>query len=102
VFIITATWNDVIVGILIIIAGISAATTLSAAPSWANVVFGIWLIISPYVLGYGAGGRVAGNDVVVGIIVVIFALTSALSKPGLYGRPTEGPGPGPGAAGPGE
>lgn len=42
-----------------------------------NVLAGIWLIIAPWVLGYGAGDP-KWNDVIFGIIVAAIGLTRAL------------------------
>ncbi|MCL4425773.1 MAG: SPW repeat protein [Firmicutes bacterium] len=39
---------------------------------WVNLILGIWLIIAPFVLGYGKSAG-AWNDVLVGIVVAIVA-----------------------------
>ncbi|HEY9720709.1 MAG TPA: SPW repeat protein [Oscillatoriaceae cyanobacterium] len=44
-------------------------------PSWINVIAGIWLIISPFVLGFGALHYATANFVVMGVVI---ALLSAL------------------------
>lgn len=44
---------------------------------WANVVFGVWLIVSPFVLGYADSGTLAAaHSYAIGIAVVIFALAA--------------------------
>lgn len=49
---------------------------------WINVLFGIWLFFSPWILGYamGGGNAAAWNSYIFGIGVIIFAV-SALAKP---------------------
>jgi SPW repeat len=43
------TWNNVIVGIVVaLLALIRTSAPQQAGWSWANVVLGIWLIVSPY------------------------------------------------------
>ncbi len=42
-----------------------------------NVIAGIWLIIAPFVLLYGSG-KARVNDIVLGIVIGIFALIRAL------------------------
>jgi hypothetical protein len=48
--------------------------------SWILVIFGIWLIIAPFVLGYSTiSSGATTNDVVLGIVVLILSLWSALA-----------------------
>lgn len=53
-------------------------------PSWINVILGVWLIIAPWALMY-AHGTAATNSVVVGILVVIFALWAGAAYAGTHG-----------------
>ena len=76
----TPLWNHIVLGVLIAVTAIVAIGGYRGA-SWWNVIFGIWLIISPFVLRYSMIARVTGHDVVLGIIVTIMALISALSNP---------------------
>jgi SPW repeat len=46
--------------------------------SWLNLILGIWLVISPFVLF--ASGVAMWNNVIVGIIIAAFALTNTYSK----------------------
>jgi hypothetical protein len=43
--------------------------------NWVNVVLGIWVIISPFVLGFANLQAVMWNDVAVGIAVALLALS---------------------------
>lgn len=75
-----ATGNDVICGILIaIIAGIRFANPSAATSglSWLNFLFGIWLLISPWVLGYNNLVTPFWNNVICGFAVLILAAWSA-------------------------
>lgn len=85
-----AAWNDVIVGVLIVIlAGIRVGMPARyAGLSWLNFVFGIWLVVAPFILGYlapapvpGVGTTAMWNDIIVGILVLLFASWSGLSRP---------------------
>lgn len=42
-----------------------------AWPGWLGVIGGIWLIISPYVLGYSGNSAATTNDIILGIIQII-------------------------------
>ncbi len=73
--------EDVILGILIAAFSLWMAATLvaPAGPSWLVVLFGIWVIIAPFVLGYAHQlGRAIANDVIVGIVVLILGLVRAV------------------------
>jgi SPW repeat-containing protein len=78
-----AMWNDIILGIAVaIIAFIRTMGTGQAPASWVNIVLGIWLIIAPFVLAYGNNPTPRWNDIIVGILVVIFAWSrSAVPEP---------------------
>lgn len=39
---------------------------------WANVILGIWLILSPFILGFAADQAV-WNNIIVGFLVLTFA-----------------------------
>ena len=74
-------WNGVVFGIIV---AILAATRFSGATgpwaSWIDGLIGVWLIISPFILAYS--GTAMTNDIVVGIIVVVLGVWSALASPG--------------------
>ena len=76
-----AVTNDVILGIAIaILAAIrfSGAFTQSWV-SWVNVLLGVWVLISPWVLRFSTFHTATVNNVVMGIIVIILAGWSALA-----------------------
>lgn len=75
-----ARWDDVIFGVLVIIfAAARLASPTANGLSWVNFAFGIWLLISPYVLGF-AGSGVRWNNTITGIIVLIFAALAARER----------------------
>ncbi len=41
---------------------------------WTLVVLGLWLILSPWILGFSALNLAAWNSVLIGVLVVIFSL----------------------------
>lgn len=74
-----AMWNNVIVGILVgAMALIRAFGAFDAAwLSWANVVLGFWVLISPWVMGFSHLPEPLWNNVITGIIIVGLAAWSA-------------------------
>ena len=74
-----AATEDVIFGILIAIFSLWTALKVDApkAAGWLLGLFGLWVLIAPFVLRTYAVARVTPNDVVVGIIVLILAILRA-------------------------
>ncbi len=74
--------NALSVGVITIVAGLYAALTWYTWPHWVNALAGTWLILSPYILGFShVSGFASVNDVVVGVLMIVFALIAGLSKP---------------------
>ncbi len=75
--------NDLVIGVAIALVAIVriVAPIRSAALGMVNVALGAWLIIAPFVLAYNEGANALAatwNDIVVGVIVLALAATSAL------------------------
>jgi hypothetical protein len=68
-------WNAWIIGVAIfVVALLASSTPASAAAPWANVVLGVWLFISPWVLRYVDVTDGAINAWVFGVVTVLVAL----------------------------
>jgi hypothetical protein len=66
--------NNVIIGILVgLVALFRASSTARAQWSWANVILGVWLIISPFVLGVSSNVTAMWHNVIAGIVVALLA-----------------------------
>lgn len=69
-----ATWNAIAFGIVIALMAFMALFEFHAWEEWADMAVGVWLIVSPWVLGFAmadvAGGYTAAawNVVIVGIL----------------------------------
>jgi hypothetical protein len=71
-------WNNVVLGIVIaIVAIIRTSTTRQPGWGWLNALLGIWVVISPLVLGLVLGNAI-WNNVILGIIITILAWSSAV------------------------
>ena len=73
-----AMWNNVVVGALLGILAMVRWGMDQPGWSWINLLLGIWLVISPFVLVLGTAAM--WNNVILGIIVAAFALTNTYSK----------------------
>jgi hypothetical protein len=68
--------NNVALGFLVLIVAIFSivAAPENHAAAWVNVGAGIWVFISPWVVGYATQSAALKNDAVVGVLVVLFGL----------------------------
>jgi SPW repeat len=72
-----AMWNAVVVGVVIAAAALGALFSFQKWEEWADMAFGVWLVISPWVLGFAATLATATwNFVVVGLLTVALAAWS--------------------------
>jgi hypothetical protein len=73
-----ATWNNVISGILIVLCSAIrfSSPQRSTAPSAANIVLGVWTLISPWIYGYTVDATRLRTNVIVGIAVIALAAWS--------------------------
>ena len=76
----SATWNAVLLGLAV---GLLSLLHLQGGPlweEWANVVLGVWLILSPWILGFSGEADATWNAVIVGLLVGLLALSVAREK----------------------
>lgn len=73
------TINAVVVGLIaVILAMIRALGAYWAAwMSWVTCALGFWLIIAPFLLGYGSPARV--NDIIIGTLMAFFSVWGVLA-----------------------
>jgi SPW repeat len=73
-----AVWNNVVTGVLVGILALIRWSMRQPGLSWLNLLLGIWLVISPFVLFLS--GAAMWNNVILGIIICALALTNTYSK----------------------
>ena len=73
-----AIWNNVVAGALVGILALIGWRMHQPGWSWLNLILGMWLVISPFVLFLS--GPAMWNNVILGIIIAAFALTNTYSK----------------------
>ena len=74
-----ATWNAYLIGIAIVAFAVMAVYMLKIWKELFIMVFGVWLVISPYALGFISQTSVAMNAVIVGALSAGFATWAMLS-----------------------
>jgi hypothetical protein len=73
-----AMWNNVATGCAVaILAIVRTGMRQQLGWSWANVILGIWLIISPFALVFMSGSTALWNNVILGIIITIVAWSNS-------------------------
>jgi hypothetical protein len=69
-----AATNAHIIGAAIVVFSLIELYTWERWEEWINLVLGVWLIISPWVLGFNMVGRPTQNMVVLGILMIVLPL----------------------------
>jgi hypothetical protein len=67
-------WNFWIIGVAFFVFGVAALNTRQLWEEWVNLVLGVWMIISPWVLGYSATAAARDDAVIVGIVVAALSI----------------------------
>ena len=75
------TGNAFIVGVIIAVAAAAAFIAFHKWEEWVNVVLAAWLIVSPFALDYASHATILWNQLIVGALVGILALWTALTTP---------------------
>ena len=71
-------WNNVVTGVVVGILAVIRLSMRQQGWSWLNLILGIWLVISPFVLFLGTAAMC--NNVILGILIAALALTNTYSK----------------------
>lgn len=74
-------WNALVVGMIIAVAAAATLIAFHKWEEWVNVVLAIWLIVSPFVLGFAAHTTATWTHIIVGVLVGILALWTAITTP---------------------
>ncbi len=67
------TWNLSLVGIVVAALAVASIFAFQAWEEWTNVGLGVWLFVSPWVLGFSSSTLLMWNAVIAGALIVILA-----------------------------
>src|SRR5262249_27459772 len=73
--------EEIILGIIIAALSLAIVRTGNTGLSWLVALAGLWTLIAPAVVNYAAVPRARGNDISVGVIVLILGVINALYRP---------------------
>ena len=68
-----AAWNAWVVGGAVAALAIWAIAMFAEWQDWVTGILGLWVVIAPWVLGFGSFAAAAWNSVIVGLLVLAFA-----------------------------
>jgi hypothetical protein len=75
-------WSQGAVGFALIAVGASAVAGYQLWEEWVDVILGLWLIVSPWIIGFGKVTTLRWNAVISGAAVVILAIWVLMSGQG--------------------
>jgi hypothetical protein len=67
----TAVLNGVVIGLVIAAIGALELTALQRWEEWCQLLFGLWLIVSPWLLGFSHFSTLTTANVVLGAVVAL-------------------------------
>lgn len=76
-----AAWNSYLLGIGVVIFAAAAIARPAQWEEWINLALGVWLVISPWVLGFSADETALWNHLIVGLIIGIDAAWAMAKTP---------------------
>ena len=83
----TALGNMVIVGVLLLTAALGAIFLPMIWEEWTEIGLGLWLVVSPWILGFGANQVARASAIVTGLVILVLALWAMQDESGwLRGR----------------
>ena len=69
-----ATVNAVVIGLALVAAALGAMLVPRAWEEWTEALLGLWLIVSPWALGFGMATDAGRAAVVAGVVIAALAL----------------------------
>jgi hypothetical protein len=69
-----AAWDAWVVAVIVGVLSIAAISRLAVWEEWVNLVLGVWLFFSPWILGYAALYGAVWNSLVVGFLFAVLAI----------------------------
>lgn len=68
-----ASWNAWICGIIIAALAVSAIVRFAEWEEWINALLGVWVVVSPWILGFSAVLAAVWSHVILGVLIAALA-----------------------------
>jgi hypothetical protein len=77
-----ASWNSIILGGAVVVFAVRTlfVPRIKNWEEWANLILGLWLIASPWLLGFYTQTLATGNMVIVGLVVAVVSGTALVRQ----------------------
>jgi hypothetical protein len=66
-------WNAWIFGAIVVLLALAALIQFQEWEEWVNCLLGVWVLISPWILGFAANSSALWSHVVLGALVAVLA-----------------------------
>jgi hypothetical protein len=76
----TPAWNAYAVGVVVAVLSAAALWQFQKWEEWLSAVLGAWLVVSPWILGFGVGHVATWNQVIVGFLGGVLAFWSGVTE----------------------
>lgn len=76
----TPAWNAYAVGVVVAVLSAAALWQFQKWEEWLSAVLGAWLVVSPWILGFGVGHVATWNQVIVGVLGGVLAFWSGVTE----------------------
>jgi predicted MFS family arabinose efflux permease len=73
----TAAWNAHVVGAIIAVMALAAMLAFQDWEEWVSVALGVWLVVSPWLLGFSAVSLAMMTHVIIGVATLVLSLWSS-------------------------
>lgn len=72
----TPLWNGIVLGVIVVVVAWIRLGNFGSIPNiaWVNLIAGIWLFFSPWILRFSELSAAVGNNLILGIIVFILSV----------------------------
>lgn len=74
--VVAAAWNAWVVGVVIAALAIAALTAFAVWEEWISLLLGLWLIVSPWVLGFSPDKGAMWTHVILGVVAAAISAWS--------------------------
>lgn len=76
----TPAWNAYAIGVVVAVLSAAALWQFQKWEEWLSAVLGAWLVVSPWILGFGVGHVATWNQVIVGVLGGVLAFWSGVTE----------------------
>lgn len=85
----TAAWNAWVLGAAVFLLSVAATHRPQSRPEWVNMLLGVWIFVSPWVLGFSRLSPPSWDHWIIGAVIAIVAFVGIVSAGPDRGEPVQ-------------